>query len=274
MKLGPILYSEAAKTPSQAIERDIGLFVNHNATQGSIRLIFFSTHRLQDIAEKYVSGRTDRDMSRMWPEEKEHELMDEMGAKSVIVATIDATTNESDLWNVSTSAAVNKFGPAIYDILMAAIYPAWLASDTSLTEGSRKVWNTFLQRKDVEHKLLTDWGISNFKNGLSVAKLGYDDHITDLRDALANSSTGEIPEEALQRFFENLTPEQVLRTGPLYAYRKQPAQTAIGSYEKLIQIGEDALEEVAGAMDLDMKHVVYALKTQAAEFFSKMYMGA
>jgi len=62
-----------------------------------------------------------------------------------------------DLYKVSLSAAVNKFGPLAYQIAMTASN-GWLRSDLTLSKHSFKVWNTMYRMPDLyERKWLGDF---------------------------------------------------------------------------------------------------------------------
>ena len=126
MKLYPILF-EAAKTAGESLSKGIIAIRTGNYGGGHISLL--SKQRAEKALEKasiVVGGDSPRLRKAI--------------ANDATVASVTYSEQSPGLYAVQTSAGVNKFGPLAYQIVMFDIQPAWLKSDTSLSEDSMSVW--------------------------------------------------------------------------------------------------------------------------------------
>ena len=131
LKLKQILFQEAA----QSVEGSLGKGIAAIKSDQAIAL--FSTRRVMSIFQRVKQQKT-----------SSQKLSDTL-ANDAVVGTVSYYYLGNDLYSVTSSAGVNKFGPLTYQLVMYLINPQWLRSDGSLTTGdddsriggSQSIWN-------------------------------------------------------------------------------------------------------------------------------------
>lgn len=265
MKLYQLLF-EAAKSPEDAIESELGLFVIRHEKE--VVVVLISTTRCEEIVESY-NAITSASMARI---DFRQTWLSKMIGKRAVIGSVVAEEADPNVWRVSTSVAVAKYGPMLYDVIMGLIYPAYLRSDYSLTDESRNVWNKMLQRKDVE--------------AVSVDKVGYGDdpvqalessfEVADLTSDAADQKEYEldnmnrVPKDWFKKFVESLPPEDKEKLGPFYAYRKKTGKN-LSKYNKLLDAGDDIVGMFEASLDLEKKHVEDAITIASRNMFERLY---
>ena len=205
-------------------------------------------------------------------------LAQKLGDRAIIgvIRANSLDTDRGDLWNIGSSAAVQKYGPLIYDISMAAIYPEYIRSDFSLTPASRKVWNVMMTRKDVERKWVGEWGVSQVLTSWDVSDIQGDAKTSgkQLNNFIQKVEDYEIDlnENVFNKMFvEKLSPENKAKLGPFYACRLSPDRTKLVDYNRLLKAGDDIIEELAGTFGSNIKDVEDVLLDAAREHFMRLY---
>jgi hypothetical protein len=123
MKLASILFGEAAKTPLEAFDRGVAAVEVYSSV-----LLLVNVENTLEIAKEYN------------PREFAREMVSSPGA-IVGMLNYDQDNDSDDLFTVSNSAALEKFGPLAYQLVMARIYPGWLRSDSMLSPEAIDVWS-------------------------------------------------------------------------------------------------------------------------------------
>jgi len=154
MKLYPILF-EAARTAAESLSK--GIIAIRAAPYGGGHISLLSKQRAEKALEKasiVVGSDSDRLRKAI--------------ANDATVASVSYSEQSPGLYAVHTSAGVNKFGPLAYQLVMYAIQPAWLKSDTSLSEDSMSVWQKMydLSEKGVYER---KW-VGDFENGPDIVE--------------------------------------------------------------------------------------------------------
>lgn len=192
MKLQSILYSEAAKTPEYAVEKELGIIVRRD--ENKHKLVLIDVGRIRQYLE---TGRN---------------ILKEFDVASNIIVGMLTFNMEEDktLYAVGTSAAVNKFGPMVYDAALAVVYPNWLHSDHSLTSFSKNVWDKYFLRSDVERKFLgefkteyslVDYAMDAVYDSAEISATRYWEEFSN--DTLGNPT-------AFKRIFDKANPKEKL----------------------------------------------------------------
>lgn len=274
MKLYPILF-EAAKTSQEALDADLAIYVDK--ARSSTTVILFSQNRTLDLIDSYhekykgtikESGGDNKDAKIDW-------LIQKLGNR-VVVGGVGASGAVGGIYRVFGSAAVQKYGPMIYEMVMAAIYPSYLRSDYSLTADSRTVWNKMYLRKDVEREwvgsfedsiqeLETSFGVAGMKSEVA------QDFASDLAGGRwRNGIDKNLFDKEL---VAKLPPEDLAKLGPFYAYRLKPSATKLVDYTKLLHLGEDLIQQLAGTFKLPAREIQKILAAAAREQFDRLYQG-
>jgi hypothetical protein len=274
MKLYPIIF-EAAKTVEEAIDSEMALFVENEPD--FTHCILFKEEIIHDLIDAFLEDKrvaASKSVRMTVKAAKIDWLIKHIG-REAIVGNVGAMVSSDNLYKVYGSSAVDKFGPLSYEILMAAIFPAYLRSDGNLTDDSRKVWNKMYQRQDVGRH----W-VGNFSNGndelitsFAAAELTSEvakDFSSDLGGGRWDSV--ELTEEIFNKeLVEKLPPEDLAKLGPFYAYRLQPNKTTTVDYVGLMRRGNDLVEELAGTFKLTIPETEEVMTEASREHFDMLY---
>jgi hypothetical protein len=304
MKLYPILF-EAAKTSEEALDADLAIYVD-KGRRSSTTVILFSQNRTLDLIDSYLekykgtmkatpsdwggwdaatdepapvssdsapwsikeSGGDNKDAKIDW-------LIQKIGNR-VVVGAVGATGAVGGIYRVFGSAAVQKYGPMIYEMVMAAIYPSYLRSDYSLTADSRTVWNKMYLRKDVEREWVGSFDSIRQELETSFGVAGMKSEVA--QDFASDLAGGRWPNAINKNLFDKelvakLPPEDLAKLGPFYAYRLKPSATKLVDYTKLLRLGEDLIEQLAGTFKLPVREIQKILAEAAREQFQRLYQG-
>jgi hypothetical protein len=256
MKLYPVLF-EAPKTPEEAIEAELGLFIY--PTDDSIAVILIDSERCENILASYLEKKEAYKPKKEW-------LTTAIGNRAVVGGV---GIRHPDAWRVSFSVAVSKYGPLLYDAAMAAIYPDYLCSDTDITEAAQKVWNKMLERNDVEKIPVTELGDDVYmmiSTSFSVAGL------TSKQAEEARNSIGDanLDLEWFENFVSSLPPEDKAKLGPFYGFRRKAGKD-LSKYNTLIKTSDDIIDIFAGSMKLKRFDVEEAIEQAAIQMFKRFY---
>jgi len=195
----------------------------------------------------------------------------QLGNRAVVgsvTATWKDTNERDDLWRVNTSSAVQKYGPMIYDLVMASVYPEYIRSDFSLTADSRRVWNVMYTRPDVEHSWVGNWGVYEVINSWNVAGMSEQDNIHDFLNKI-KSETPITEKEFNNNFVNKLDSENKEKIGPFYAYRFSGGRSRASA--KLIEAGNAAIEELANSFRVSTQEIEMVLEAASGIQFNRLY---
>lgn len=257
MKLYPFIYTnEAARTAEESLQKEVAALKVQSSSEEPERVVLFDKNR----AFKSII-KSSNHPNGLW------NAIDAL-AKRAIVGTVGyiPQLNERELYKVTTSAGVSKFGPLTYQIAMYSIKPAWLKSDLSLTEGkhgSSNVWNQMYARPETyERKWLGD-----FKTGmnmLSKAMVAVEEHFDLFKDYRKSEEIKS--EEAVKKFLQEKNLD-IANFGHLYAYRIKNPDPKI---RDMFDSGEKFLDDI-DYQGLDALVVKKILNFCAQTFFSRRY---
>ena len=263
MKLYPIIYTnEAAKTPEEAIEAELGLFVQNDGR--SAYVILLSAERCEAIVRSY---QTKGMMAKRWG--MQEWLTIALGNRA-IVGGVAADRADGEMWRVSYSVAVEKYGPMLYEAMMGIIYPDYLRSDYSLTKDSQTIWNKMLQRKDVKAVPVDELSDDAWE------ALTTSFNVAGLTSAAAKKAqkelrqTGEAPEGWFNKFVETLPPEDKEKLGPFYAYQKKTGEH-LSKYNTLFEAADDIVRMFQTTLKLSEDDVKDAISIASVDTFRRFY---
>jgi hypothetical protein len=302
MKLYPILYEAA-----QSVEGSLGKGIAAFAVPGAVVLV--STRRVLESLRSRIKKagmpsylkpkktipppEEDTDIE---PDEEEDDwdersnFEDKLGyslSDNALVGSVSYHVTGPEVYKVDTSAGVNKFGPLAYQLVMNAIKPAWIQSDSSLKEASQGVWNKMYQLSNggaYERKWLGEFnnGEDRIKRALSVngnTKVymsGYREmikdyeHMIDINARLIEPE--ELPpnpykEEVLLKFLEE-NPSTRPYSGQFWAYRLTNPDPKI---QELFDAGHDLLKTLETDFNIPKGMALNVIRDAADKFFSRLY---
>lgn len=299
MKLYNILF-EQAKTAEEAIQSDYGLFVY--TVENDLAVALIDTERCQSIIESYLSKKGNLPVKKTEPVQAEPapsplpplqtgpydpnvppwELNEAYESASVkidwlieaignraIVGAVGARQSTEDTWRVAYSVAVQKYGPLLYDVAMASVYPAYLCSDYDLTADSQRVWNKMLARNDVEKIPVTELG----DDAWSMVNTSF--NVAGLTSEAAQKASESMEDQELDlKWFENfvnsLPPEDKAKLGPFYGFRRKAGKN-LSKYNTLLKASEEIIDMLAGTMKLKRADVEDAIEQAAINMFKRFY---
>jgi len=265
MKLTNILY-EAAKTSKEALKAGLGLYIWKSSEE--LVFILFSPERCIQATESYFSKHQDRLNSK----EEVLDWLETYFGNRVIVGSVMATRKDTpkrdDLWMVLTSAAVQKYGPLIYEMVMASIYPNYIRSDFTLTPDSRRVWNVMYTRSDVEHSWIGNWGSDELITSWNVSDMFEQKNIRNVLNKIENETPITETEFDVD-FVQKLNSENNEKLGPFYAYRRSGGRSK--DVSKLIEAGDAAIEELADNFNVNKLDITNVLMGAYGKQFDRLY---
>ena len=253
MKLYPILF-EAARTAGESLSK--GIIAIRTGNYGGRHISLLSKRRADKALEK-VSIVVGSDSPRLR----------KAIANDATVASVAYSEQSPGLYAVQTSAGVNKFGPLAYQLVMFDIQPAWLKSDSSLSEDSMSVWQKMydLSEKGVYER---KW-VGNFTNGpyiveamMEIAQQWHGDDFFS-REGSDWKSTGD--EQSFLKFLaeqeekDNADPALF---GYFWAYRKTSHEPEI---EQLFAAGDEFMSRVSSPT------LSHGVAQGVHDFFSRRY---
>lgn len=298
MKLYQILF-EQPKTPEQAIEAELGLFIY--PTDDSIAVILVDTERCENILKSYLEKKGNLPVKKVEPvvappppppqqfstgpydpnlapweineayesaDVKKQWLTTAIGNRAIVGAV---GIRNAAPWRVSYSVAVEKYGPMLYDVAMASIYPEYLCSDYDLTAASQKVWNKMLERNDVEKIPVTELGddadmmISTSFNVSGLTSKQAEEAAKNFRDQEV-----VLDSEWFENFVNSLPLEDKAKLGPFYGFRRNAGKD-LSKYNSLRKASDDIIEMFAGSMKLKRFDVEEAIEEAAIAMFKRFY---
>ena len=253
MKLYPILF-EAARTAGESLSK--GIIAIRTGNYGGRHISLLSKRRADKALEKVsiVAGSDSPKVRKAI-------------ANDATVASVAYSEQSPGLYAVQTSAGVNKFGPLAYQLVMFDIQPAWLKSDTSLSEDSMSVWQKMydLSEKGVYER---KW-VGNFTNGpyiveemMEIAQHWHGDDFFS-REGSDWKSTGD--EQSFLKFLaeqeekDNADPALF---GYFWAYRKTSHEPEI---EQLFAAGDEFMSRVSSPT------LSHGVAGGVHDFFSRRY---
>jgi len=233
MKLYPILF-EAARTAAESLTK--GIIAIRTGNYGGRHISLLSKRRAEKALEKasiVVGEDSDRLIKAI--------------ANDATVASVAYMEQSPGLYAVQTSAGVNKFGPLAYQVVMFDIQPAWLKSDTSLTEDSMSVWQKMydLSEKGVYER---KW-VGEFADGLYIVEammeIARQWHGDDFFSREGSSWDSKGSEQSFLRFLaeqEEKDYSDPALFGYFWAYRKPSHEPEI---EQLFSAGDEFMSKIS-----------------------------
>lgn len=297
MKLYPMLF-EAAKTPEQAIEAELGLFVY--PTDDLISVILIDIERCENILKSYLEKKGNLPVKKIesvvsttapqqlstgdpydpnlapWKINEAYESADvkkqwlttAIGNRAIVGGV---GVRLADTWRVSYSVAVEKYGPLLYDVAMAAIYPEYLCSDYDLTAASQNIWNKMLSRNDIEKIPVTELGDDLYMMiSTSFNVSGLTSKQAEEADKSIGDQEAELDSEWFDNFVNSLPPEDKAKLGPFYGFRRKAGKD-LSKYTYLLKASDDIIEMFAGSMKLKRFDVEEAIEEAAIQMFKRLY---
>ena len=267
LKLKQILFQEAA----QSVEGSLGKGIAAIKFDQAIAL--FSTRRVMSIFQRVKQQKTSSQKLKL----------SNTLANDAVVGTVSYHYLGNDLYSVTSSAGVNKFGPLTYQLVMYLINPQWLRSDGSLTTGdddsriggSQSIWNKMyeLSNKGVYER---KWLGSFFTDDtLRARKLVYTKMVNGpTEEALADYDPKEdTSEEAFLNYLgdEGYQPSDF---GHFWAYRLQASDPKT---QELFDAGDVLKRNIAAlgipgmAFGMAPFNIKAALDLAADLFFHRRY---
>jgi len=298
MKLYPVLF-EAPKTPEQAIEAELGLFVY--PADDLISVILIDIERCENILKSYLEKKGNLPVKKIEPvvsptppqqlliggpydsnlapwkineayesaDVKKQWLTTAIGNRAIVGGV---GVRLADTWRVSYSVAVEKYGPMLYDVAMASIYPEYLCSDYDLTAASQKVWNKMLERNDVEKIPVTELGDDVYMMvSTSFNVSGLTSKQAEEADKSIGDQEAELDSEWFENFVNSLPPEDKAKLGPFYGFRRKAGKD-ISKYNSLLKASDDIIDIFAGSMKLKRFDVEEAIEQAAIQMFKRFYL--
>ena len=216
----------------------------------------------------------------------EEKLADSM-SNNAVVGSVTYHGAGTNAYKVDTSSGVNKFGPLAYQLVMFVIQPAWLKSDSSLTEGSQGVWSKMYQLSNqgvYERKWLGDFEAGkgklrmafNVNNNTERYMRGYwnmikdYEHMIDINARLIEPE--QLPpnpykEEVFLKFLEE-NPRALAYCGQFWAYRMTSPDPKTS---ELFRNGDALLETLQTDFNIPKRMAFSIIQDAANKFFSRLY---
>ena len=277
MKLYPLLFiDEAAKTAEDAFKAQL-IAIDASGNDNTYRkIVLINPSR---FLEAFTSVTAEHGKYNPRNYESSYDIIDSLKAKTILDATNRAIigsigySKEADgLYKIDTSAAVDKFGPLAYQMVMYLIKPAWLISDTSLKPASKAVWQKMYELS--QEGVYTRKFLGEFANKEYLeSRLGIDyDFLRSYDDKV---STNQIPptEAGFISWLEQknkitggkLKPSHF---GFLWAYQKVSHDPQIG---KLFRDGKQFLSLTRVNEKITIKNLKSVLRDLGSRFFAELY---
>ena len=248
MKLYPILF-EAARTAAESLTK--GIIAIRTANYGGRHISLLSKRRAEKALEKasIVVG-------------EDSDRLKKAIANDATVASVAYMEQSPGLYAVQTSAGVNKFGPLAYQVAMFDIQPAWLKSDTSLTEDSMNVWQKMydLSEKGVYER---KW-VGEFTDGPYIVEAMMEIAQQWHEDDFFTNWDGKGDEQSFLRFLaeqEKKDNSDPALFGYFWAYRKTSHEPEI---EQLLASGNEFMSKISNQTSSEVTSGV-------RNFFSRRY---
>ena len=300
MKLYPIIY-EAAQTVEGSLGKGIAAFALHNT------IVLVSTRRVleslrgrikkagvpsylkpkkptpspeeeTDIDDGLAEDDDDWDERRNFEEKLARSL-----SNNAVVGNVVYHITGTELFKVDTSAGVNKFGPLAYQLVMSAIKPAWLKSDSSLVEGSQNVWNKMYELSNqgvYERKWLGEFEAGKDKVRMATyindeterALEKYWQMLTAHDRPAHNNQPKQVTqdpykEEVFLKFLEE-NPQARPYSGQFWAYRLTNPDPKTS---ELFRNGDALLETLQTDFNIPKLMAFGIIQDAASKFFSRLY---
>ena len=266
MKLYPILYTEAARTPEESLTKNV------LAVKVYDNIVLFSKRRaIKALSKKEVPFAHDREDFFEWKGE-----VIKAFTNDAIVGVVSYRRPKIDLYQITSSAGVNRFGPLAYQLAMKTIDPAWLKSDKSLTEDSLFVWQKMYELSEqgvYQKKWLGEWGWESFIPDSVEAWVGatsnYD--VQDyLEKYLEEVRTNKQPHDEAY-FLEFIRKNSFLTPamfGNFWAYQKTSHDSKI---DEMFQQGESFIDEAKEKYNIRPGDLLDIIEEASGDFFNRRY---
>lgn len=274
VSLAGVLYAEAARTSFEAVHNEMAILFTYDNPAEDIAVTLVSVDEVDDfisvVRSKPKNARRLTDLKWLF-------------ANKAIIGSITARRRQTDLYAIDATAATDKYGPLLYDLLMGAIYPAYLKSDTRLTAGSRNIWNVMFKRDDVEREWLGNVSsvidIKEVMSALSsgwgpsarVAAREYEENHLDSETVESGGGAYNNFVDFVQRLYR-ISKADGDNIGPFFAYRKKPGKTELGDFSKLWRRGIDLIDELAKLYGVTNKDILDKVDEAGQLHFNNLYI--
>lgn len=262
MKLFSLIFAnEAARTAEESSDMGIAAMGVKLGEAQPARIVLFSKKRaIQEVDKKQDALNNDKSFA---------ELEQSLGNRAIVAAVgYTPVIGAEDLYQITTSAGVNKFGPLAYQIVMRGIrgsdsQPGWLKSDSSLTSDSASVWNKMYKMPELyDRKWLGSFGFkaeSMVRKAMSATDPG---HILFRSFSYERETT----EQEVLKFLEENN-QTIENFGNLYAYRIKSVDPKI---QAMFDLGEEFLVEMESKGYTEEK-VRKLINNSSMKFFGRRY---
>ena len=258
MKLYPLLFlNEVAKSTEDALGEGVAVIVTNIWGSGTA-IILFDTKKAIDVLKKETSV---------------YDSSEKLYEAGGIVALINFTKEDNDLYKVNASAGVSNYGPLAYQIAMQHIgNKNWLMCDTTLKPASEFVWQKMfeLSNKGIYKREWLGkeaWGSTFLLWRMAVTEAAK----TDLEEYVKKIKRDEVDYKNEQQFLDwlkekGLSPEKY---GYLWAYNLSSPINPSELYTK----GKETVEFLKkdNYPKFTINDVVKIIAEAVQTFFTEMY---
>jgi hypothetical protein len=256
MKLYPIIYSEAARTATEALSKDVVAI--SSPERGCVTL----------VDRKRVLAAIDKNKKTG---DINPASIGEKIASRALVGTITYTSlpAQRNLLRVTSSAGVNGFGVLAYQVAMAINPRLWLRSDASLTSASQVVWNKMYEHSQkgvYKRKFLGDFPMGS--RLLTIAR-----EVSSQMKRLLQALPKDLPQteiEFLALLQQHNIPANLVGQFWVYNLAGDPDPKIKEMIEGGKQLATDMIERFGGDND-SVANAFYALQHGEDEFFNRLY---
>lgn len=268
MKLYSIIYTnEAARTAEEALNNEV--FAYHDPEFRNKVILISRNKILQAIDSVKKTGLMQNFFSHITKNI----------AQEAIVGYISFSQNSSikDLYKGESSAAVDGFGPLMYQLAMYVIHPSWLMSDSSLKPASHRVWQKmyeFSEQGVYERKFLAEYKIQLIYNRRSSGlpdDANRNKKIEEYITAVQNNDIPKTEDAFIEWVKENLPEEPIKNFGHFWAYRKTSHDPKI---KNLFDQGEKFIEQLKAELKISKDSAREIIEGSATQFFRNLYDSA
>lgn len=153
---------------------------------------------------------------------------------------------KGNVHRISYSAAVEKYGPLVYELLINAVYPLWVTSDLSVKDKARRIWAENIARSDdFEHCSMLR--LSKWKDAVEKVRRVKND---DAYDAIMAKKTSLNSSKKLASWMESLDTETKKQMGTLFLFRsKNPTSDSQRKLEEAHQSTLRVINDFFGNTD-------------------------
>jgi hypothetical protein len=271
MKLAPLIYSEAAKTATNSLDK--GIFAFHKTGRFQ-KVVLFSSNRLLDVlaSTKEKVGKGYDTSQTFYGNSNFLRTASVEAGKRAIAGAVGFHDVGEEYYKVDTSSGVANFGPLAYQIAMYAIGSGWLMSDLSLKPASRRVWSNMYKLSEqgvYERQYLGEFNIEAVMERCEWSSSF--DAITTYIRAVEDGETPHTEEAFLSWLKETLPHVKPEDVGNFWAYRKRSHDPMI---QNLFDRSKEFVAEAETKFGIPEEAMQEIMQAGSNMFFSRLYSSA